>query len=230
MGAVLDAALDVVALPGSWRRDPTLRAVMSEMMARPGTWAYRGMEAQFLNRGATIRGNPESCCTVLDPYSATRDGSTPRPVQASSLAEPGLNVMLTVPTSYFDGAAGSVLVRFRLGEALDLGGRLYRDVRSAHINAAYITIPEGKNLQVQVIPASALNSLRELMIIENGLFAKRYAMQQSQQGLSPIAPGSPGYLEWRKEAQRLESQAIPLRLHIDALAKEETRRLRISSP
>jgi hypothetical protein len=224
---VADRVLTTFSLPQHWRRDPIAREVMAELNVRPGSWMYRAIEDKHLRRGCMLAGNPQSVCSVFDRYTPRDPGDTsrgPRLRFATSLGSPGLNVMGGVPSSYFYGEPGTSLVRFKLAHALDLGAKLYQDATSHAINAAYVTVPFGASVKVQVLPPSCVDTLSSLERLENQLGARQRTLAEARAGRSPIIPGSERYLEVVQECDAFDREAAPLRLKVDQIAKAETAR------
>ena len=70
-------------------------------------------------------------------------------VNAYNLPDPGLNVSKAKSDSYRKD--GQVLIRFKVKDALRLGGRVYEDIGAAGqgITPVYITLPKGVGVEIE---------------------------------------------------------------------------------
>ncbi len=139
------------------------RALLSELGLNADSRMYRWTDRRYINmHGNLAKANSRSVAGIRDAYNLEINpmlrnqtvgqvqsfgaGLTlhPRYVPAAHLLNmPSLNVIPAVNMSY--QRPGRVLMSFRLGDALEQGGRIYRDVDSGvtGANPLLITIPQG---------------------------------------------------------------------------------------
>ncbi|MFB9087753.1 AvrPphF family type III effector [Erwinia tracheiphila] len=145
---------------------------MSKFDLDSETELYRTTQREFVKNGM-MAGNPNSSAWVeqhealrpnhnLQAYNLDADdsrGYLPAEIRASELPHPSLNVMAgeharSAITRYAKN--GHVAVKMRLGDFLDKGGKVYADVTAIASNeetgvALIVTLPEGKQVSVQVV-------------------------------------------------------------------------------
>ncbi|WLG93315.1 AvrPphF family type III effector [Pseudomonas cucumis] len=138
----------------------------------PDTPLYRTTDKKYV-QGGKLAGNPESCARIAlheelqaNPnarYIGAAPGEAhaylPRQMHASDLKDPSLNVMVgSQARSAVRGYStrNHVAVKMRLGDFLDKGGKVYKDVSSVAsngitANALIVTLPKNKKVRAQII-------------------------------------------------------------------------------